>query len=67
MQDYSFDEKKEPIGFGLSSIAKSLLKNERAFPQQFKKMIDIHLPSFSGFDQHDAQEFLNVLLDKLNE
>jgi ubiquitin C-terminal hydrolase len=65
--DYSFSEKKEPIGFGLSSMAKALLRNERPAPHQFKKMIDVHLPLFSGYDQHDAQEFLNVLLDKLND
>jgi hypothetical protein len=36
-------------------MAKTLLKNEKAFPQDFKKMIDINMPTFSGFDQHDAQ------------
>jgi ubiquitin C-terminal hydrolase len=66
LKNYAFSEKKEPIGYALSSVAKALLNNERPSPQQFKKMIDLHLPQFSGFDQHDAQEFLNALLDKLN-
>lgn len=25
------------------------------------------MPLFSGYDQHDAQEFLNLLLDKMSE
>jgi ubiquitin C-terminal hydrolase len=27
LKDYPFDEKKQPVGFGLSKIAKSLLAN----------------------------------------
>jgi ubiquitin C-terminal hydrolase len=67
LANYPFDEKKEPIGFGLSHVAKSLLKNERPTPQLFKRVIDVYMPLFSGYNQHDAQEFLNLLLDKLNE
>ena len=25
------------------------------------------MPLFAGYDQHDAQEFLNLLLDKIDE
>lgn len=55
LQEYPFDEGKNPIGFGLSMIAKSLLKNEKPSPFEFKKLIDVHMPLFSGYNQHDAQ------------
>lgn len=53
----------------LSKVAIRLQDHkDRAFPpDQFKKTIDLNLPSFSGFEQHDAQEFLNILLDKISE
>jgi ubiquitin C-terminal hydrolase len=53
--DFPFDEKKNPVGFGLSRIAKQLLANEKPNPHEFKKLVDVHMPVFSGFDQHDAQ------------
>ena len=67
LQEFPFDEDRQPIGYGLSCIAKSLLSNEKASPSLFKKLIDMHMPLFSGYDQHDAQEFLNLLLDKITE
>ena len=48
-------------------MAKALLKNEKPSAFFFKKVIDIHMPLFSGYDQHDAQEFMNLLLDKVSE
>ncbi len=36
-------------------------------PRHFKTIIDQHMPIFIGNDQQDAQEFFNLLLDKINE
>ena len=36
-------------------MAQALLKNEKPSAFFFKKMIDVHMPLFSGYDQHDAQ------------
>lgn len=36
-------------------------------PVAFKKVVNQDLPMFFGSQQHDAQEFLNFLLDKLSE
>ncbi|KAK5665787.1 ubiquitin-specific protease doa4 [Batrachochytrium dendrobatidis] len=36
-------------------------------PSEFKSVISEVLPSFSGNDQHDSQEFLSALLDALHE
>ena len=66
-EEYSFNETKQPIGYALSVISKALMANEKPVPFFFKKVIDVHMPLFSGYDQHDAQEFLNLLLDKINE
>ncbi|CAK76136.1 unnamed protein product (macronuclear) [Paramecium tetraurelia] len=53
----------------LSKVAIRLKdQKDKAFaPEQFKKAIDHNLPSFSGFEQHDAQEFLNMLLDTMSD
>ncbi|KAL4466051.1 hypothetical protein ABPG74_004288 [Tetrahymena malaccensis] len=36
-------------------------------PESLKKSIDKLMPNFSGHEQHDAQEFLQGFLDKLND
>jgi ubiquitin carboxyl-terminal hydrolase 4/11/15 len=36
-------------------------------PRSFKKCLSEFAPQFSGYDQHDSQEFLNFLLDGLHE
>ena len=36
-------------------------------PRAFKSSIDSHLKQFSGFKQHDAQEFLTAVLDRLHD
>ena len=36
-------------------------------PDRFKKILGIHQPQFSGYEQHDAQELLAFLLDGLHE
>ncbi|CAK0855075.1 unnamed protein product [Prorocentrum cordatum] len=36
-------------------------------PQQFKDIVSSFKEQFQGFEQHDAQEFLNVLLEGLSE
>lgn len=36
-------------------------------PTQFKKVVNTTLPLFYGNQQHDAAEFYNFLLDKMNE
>lgn len=55
LSEYQFNEKKQPIGFGLSEVARCLLRNEKADAKKFKKLIDTNMPIFSGFEQHDAQ------------
>lgn len=55
LSEFPFDEKKNPIGYGLGQIARSLFQNEKASPYEFKKLIDVHMPLFSGYNQHDAQ------------
>ena len=36
-------------------------------PRAFKSSIDSHLKQFNGFKQHDAQEFLTAVLDRLHD
>ena len=36
-------------------------------PLKFKVSIDKNIPQFSGYSQHDAQEFLMFFLDKMHE
>eukprot|EP00658_Telonema_sp_P-2_P027753 TRINITY_DN2137_c0_g1_i3.p1 TRINITY_DN2137_c0_g1~~TRINITY_DN2137_c0_g1_i3.p1 ORF type:complete len:943 (+),score=259.08 TRINITY_DN2137_c0_g1_i3:156-2984(+) len=36
-------------------------------PRNFKWTVGQHAPQFRGYDQHDSQELLNFLLDKLHE
>jgi len=36
-------------------------------PREFKRTIGKFAPQFSGYDQHDSQEFLSFLLDGLHE
>ena len=36
-------------------------------PRSFKTCLSSFAPQFSGYDQHDSQEFLNSLLDGLHE
>jgi ubiquitin C-terminal hydrolase len=34
---------------------------------KIKSAIEKYVPHFQGYDQHDAQEFLGMLIDKLND
>ena len=36
-------------------------------PSKIRKMMITHLQQFSGHDQHDSQEFLTTLLDRIHE
>jgi len=36
-------------------------------PVTFKKIVSQELPMFFGNQQHDSQEFLSFLLDKMSE
>jgi ubiquitin C-terminal hydrolase len=36
-------------------------------PLAFKRVVNSELPMFFGNQQHDAAEFINFLLDKMNE
>lgn len=36
-------------------------------PTPFKAVIDKHAPQFKGYQQHDSQELLGMVLDKLHE
>lgn len=60
-------EKKYPLGHEFSKVVKGLLKKEDFNIQEFKKIVNAKMPLFAGYDQHDAQEFLNLLLDKMDE
>lgn len=62
-----FDSDKQPILYAISEVSKKLVANQKVSPSELKKKIDVHMQMFSGYNQHDAQEFLNLLLDKVNE
>ena len=64
---HPFNEKDNPIGSGLSVLARSLLNNEKPSASEFKKIVDVRMSQFSGYDQQDAQEFLNLLLEKVSD
>ena len=66
LESTDFSEKTQPLLYAISAVGKRLLNNQRTEPDGLKKAIDLHLEVFSGYDQHDAQEFLNLLLDKIS-
>lgn len=53
-----YDQLIKELWFGTSSAVN---------PSSLKKAISKALPMFAGNSQHDSQEFLNFLLDKLHE
>ena len=67
LSENEFDRDKQPILYAISEVSKKLVANQKVSPSELKKKIDVHMQMFSGYNQHDAQEFLNLLLDKVNE
>lgn len=52
----------------LAEFIKEYSENEATSSlKTLKSAIGKYIPQFQGYDQHDAQEFMAMLLDKLNE
>ena len=54
----------EPHG---SSRHLGYVSNNVVYPRRFKVTVGKHAEQFSGYDQHDSQEFATYLLDALHE
>lgn len=53
-----------------AKLIQSLWKNSRStaiYPDDFKAQVQVYAPQFAGYSQHDAQEFLQHLLQGLHE
>ena len=67
--------RKNPVGAKgeLADVYAALMKAMQSAkyscvnPHPLKKVIDQYQPRFSGYQQHDSQEFLSYLLDGLHE
>jgi len=58
---------KTSLTYGVRNIIKCLWsENCKISPKKFKKLVDKHLTFFEGRDQHDAQEFLSMILDTIH-
>lgn len=59
---------KEQLSVEFGKIACSFGQNQNVItPLDFKKVVNSELPMFFGNQQHDAAEFINFVLDKMNE
>ena len=45
----------------------TVVEGDCVHPWQFKSAVARHAPQFDGYDQHDAQELLQFVLDGLHE
>jgi len=58
---------KTSLTYGVRCIIKCIWsENCKVSPKKFKKLLDKHLSFFEGREQHDAQEFLSMLLDTIH-
>ena len=59
---------KESITYRLYQLIAILWQdNESLKPDKFKRSVDLHCSKFRGFSEHDAQEFLIYILDRMHE
>ena len=60
---------KGEVAEAFGSLLKKLWANQGTVvsPRGFKQKMGQHAPQFVGYAQHDSQELLNFLLDKLHE
>lgn len=59
---------KQTLTYQLRTVLKYMwAHNCEVEPKKFKRAVNKQLPFFDGMRQHDAQEFLTALLDKIHE
>jgi ubiquitin carboxyl-terminal hydrolase 8 len=62
------DETDRTITLALFKLLKNMWRENRQYePKTFKSVIGKHSSTFSGYDQNDSQELLNLILDKVHE
>jgi ubiquitin carboxyl-terminal hydrolase 2/21 len=68
-EDEINNEIEHSITFQLSKIINSIVNNGSATvtPKSFKNIIDMKIPDFRGYSQHDSHELLTKILDYIYE
>ena len=62
------DEYDDTITYNLSELLKGMWNyNSIITPKSFKNSIGNACPMFKGFNQHDSQELLNLIIDRVHE
>lgn len=62
------EEYYNSVTYNVYKLFKSMWRNNTVIrPSMFKKTFGTKHDMFSGFEQHDSQEFINILLDEIHE